>query len=102
MGATIADATNEEIDILNRYGNDLGLAFQVMDDILDVRKSLEKHGKSLSSDVANNKTTYVTLLGMETAEAIANQLVSSAKQHLSQIKSCTKRLSDLADFAIHH
>ncbi|MGZ3633521.1 MAG: polyprenyl synthetase family protein [Parachlamydiaceae bacterium] len=102
MGATIADATSEEIDILNRYGNDLGLAFQVMDDILDVRKSLEKHGKSISSDVANNKTTYVTLLGMEAAEAIAHQLVSSAKQHLSQIKSCTKRLSELADFAIHH
>jgi geranylgeranyl diphosphate synthase, type II len=100
MGATIANGTSDEIKALTAYGNDLGLAFQVMDDILDVRSSLEKHGKRVSSDATNNKTTYVTLLGMDEAQAIANQLVVSAKGHLLKIKACTKRLSELADFAV--
>jgi geranylgeranyl diphosphate synthase type II len=100
MCATVANGTEAEMQALCSYGNDIGLAFQVMDDILDVRSSMQKHGKAVSSDVTNNKTTYVTLFGIEKAESIAKQLVESAKQHLKSIKGDTTCLSELADLII--
>ncbi|MBA3603914.1 MAG: polyprenyl synthetase family protein [Parachlamydiaceae bacterium] len=100
MGATVANGSEADMKALCSYGNDLGLAFQVMDDIIDVRSSLQKHGKAVSSDVINNKTTYVTLFGREKAESIAHQLGDSAKNHLKSVQGDTARLSELADLII--
>lgn len=100
MGGIVAHATAEEMDALELYGNAIGLAFQIVDDILDVSASIQKHGKAISSDVANNKTTYVTLLGINKAQELANQLVCSAKQHLQPFGSSAKHLCDLADYVI--
>lgn len=100
MGGIVAHATAEEMDALELYGNAIGLAFQIVDDILDVSASIQKHGKTISSDVANNKTTYVTLLGINKAQELANQLVCSAKQHLQPFDSSAKHLCGLADYII--
>jgi geranylgeranyl diphosphate synthase, type II len=98
MGGIVAHAQKQEMDALEHYGNAIGLAFQIVDDILDVSASVEKHGKTTSSDMANNKTTYVTLLGIDKAQAMADQLVNSAKQHLQPIGSSAKHLCELADY----
>ena len=58
--------------------NSLGLAFQIKDDILDVTSSLEKLGKMTGSDKENNKSTYVTLLGVEKCEELVKQLTDEA------------------------
>lgn len=100
MGAVVANGSEAEIKALCCYGNDLGLAFQIMDDVLDVRESMEKHGKAVSSDMINNKTTYVTLFGIDKAQAMASQLVESAKNHLKSIQGQTIRLASLADFIV--
>lgn len=100
MGGIIAHAQPQQMEALEYYGNAIGLAFQIVDDILDVSASVQKHGKAISSDITNNKTTYVTLLGIDKAQAMAKQLVESAKQHLQPIGSSAKYLCDLADYII--
>jgi geranylgeranyl diphosphate synthase, type II len=100
MGGIIAHAQPQQMDALEHYGNAIGLAFQIVDDILDVSASVQKHGKAISSDVSNNKTTYVTLLGINKAQAMADQLVTSAKQYLQPIGGSAKYLCALADYII--
>lgn len=100
MGAVIAEAKETDFMALKEYGDALGLAFQIMDDILDIRSSVEKHGKTTSSDLANNKTTYATLLGLEKAQSAAIGIIESAKAHLSRVNGSTEQLRHLADFVI--
>lgn len=100
MGAVVAEAKESDLSALKEYGNALGLAFQIMDDVLDIRSSVEKHGKTTSSDLANNKTTYATLLGLEKAQGTAASLIKSAKAHLDRIDGSTEQLYYLADFII--
>ncbi|MBA3238657.1 MAG: polyprenyl synthetase family protein [Parachlamydiaceae bacterium] len=101
MGAIVADAQEADLTALKEYGNALGLAFQIMDDVLDIRSSVEKHGKTTSSDLANNKTTYATLLGLEKAQSVATGLIHAAKVHLSRVSGSTEQLENLADFVIN-
>lgn len=68
IGAILAGASDEEIEIIETIGSDVGLAFQIRDDILDVTSTLEVLGKPIGSDEKNNKTTYVSLVGLEQAE----------------------------------
>lgn len=68
IGAILAGASDEEIDVIETIGSDVGLAFQIRDDILDVTSTLEVLGKPIGSDEKNNKTTYVSLVGLEQAE----------------------------------
>lgn len=100
MGGIVAHAGPEEMEALEHYGNAIGLAFQIIDDILDVSESVQKHGKAVSSDVTNNKTTYVTLLGIDNARKTAGELVETAKRHLQPLGSSAKTLCDLADYII--
>ena len=86
-GAILAEADKSEIELLNKFGMNLGLAFQIKDDILDVTSSLEELGKPVFSDEKNNKTTYVTLYGMEKAEA---DVQSMSDEALDIIKSVGK------------
>lgn len=65
IGATLAGASYEEVKVLESVGSDVGLAFQIRDDILDVTSTAEVLGKPIGSDVKNGKTTYVSLVGLE-------------------------------------
>lgn len=85
MGAICADADNETIRVAAEYGMRLGFAFQVIDDILDVTSTEEELGKPIGSDEVENKTTFVTLYGIEKAKQIADKATSEALEWLEAI-----------------
>ncbi len=78
LGGMAAGCTEEELAALTTYGRDLGLAFQIIDDILDVTSTPEVLGKSVGKDANVQKATYATLVGLEAARAEARQLTASA------------------------
>ena len=73
IGATLAGADDESITLIEKVASKVGLAFQVQDDILDVTGTAEVLGKPIHSDEKNEKTTYVTLLGIDKAEKIVEK-----------------------------
>ena len=83
-GAILAGASDEIVNKLEQAGNYVGVAFQIKDDILDVTSSQEVLGKPVFSDEKNNKTTYVTLYGMERAvsdvESMSQKAVEIVKE----------------------
>ncbi|MEM8570269.1 MAG: polyprenyl synthetase family protein [Pseudomonadota bacterium] len=85
---------------LQSYAKDLGLAFQIRDDILDVEGDPETVGKSLRKDEAAGKATFVSLLGLEGARQRAQELADSACSHLSPYGSAAANLRLAAEFAI--
>ncbi|MDE7225544.1 MAG: polyprenyl synthetase family protein, partial [Ruminococcus sp.] len=85
MGAVCADADNETICAAAEYGFRLGLAFQIIDDILDITSTTEQLGKPVGSDEEENKKTLVSLLGMEKAQEMADKATSEALEWLDTI-----------------
>ena len=73
IGSTLAGADDESIALIEKVASKVGLAFQVQDDILDVTSTAEVLGKPIHSDEKNEKTTYVTLLGIDKAEKIVEK-----------------------------
>jgi geranylgeranyl diphosphate synthase type II len=100
-GAIIAEASPAEFQLLNDFGHDIGLAFQIVDDVIDVTSSEIKHGKKVASDAANHKTTYVTLLGIEEARQTADSLYIRSLSHLDQLNQDTSILKALAKCLVH-
>ncbi len=96
FGGIISHATYEQMEILRKFGQEIGLAFQIVDDILDVTASQEKHGKAVASDVINDKSTYVTLLGLQKSQALAEKLFQSAIKRLDQLPINGALLTNLA------
>ena len=82
-GAILGGGTEEDIERLGKYAYDIGLAFQVVDDILDCTATSEELGKTAGKDVAVGKATYPSLLGLEESQRIADELIKSAKEQLS-------------------
>lgn len=78
MGCIAADATEEQIAAADAYGSRLGLAFQIVDDILDVTSTTAVLGKPVGSDEAEQKVTFVTLMGIEQAQQEAARLTEEA------------------------
>lgn len=101
FGGIIADAPSEQLNILRKFGEEIGLAFQIIDDVLDVTASQQKHGKAIASDVANHKTTYATLMGLEESKQLALSLFQSALDELKKLPVNTALLAKLAEFIIH-
>lgn len=97
MGGIIAGAQSSEMAALTYYGDCIGLAFQIVDDVLDVTNSEQKHGKKQSSDSINNKTTYATLLGIDVARKKARDLIDCAKGALQQLPYESSPLIDIAN-----
>ena len=73
LGCTAGFASKEQIILADQYGAKLGLAFQIVDDILDVTATTEELGKPVGSDAENDKTTFITLYGLDGARALAKQ-----------------------------
>ena len=99
-GAQIAGASAELLEALRIYARGIGLAFQIIDDILDVTASSEVLGKTAGKDLTADKTTYPKLLGLEESKRRAEQLVSEAKAALAPYGAGGKAapLLALADF----
>lgn len=83
LGVLAAGGDGRQMEAAKEYGYALGLAFQVVDDILDATASAETLGKPVGSDVENDKSTYVTALGLETAREIAAQYTEKALDALT-------------------
>lgn len=82
-GAVLGGASEADVQRLGRYAQDIGLAFQVVDDILDVTATTEQLGKTAGKDLAVNKATYPSLLGLEESRKVADRLTASAKAELA-------------------
>lgn len=85
IGALLAGASKEEVDKIRRTAQDVGLAFQIQDDILDVTSTLEVLGKPIYSDEKNEKTTYVTLEGLKQAKQDVEEISKRALATLDSL-----------------
>lgn len=101
MGALAAGANTQQLVALDNYAAAIGLAFQVQDDILDVTADTATLGKQQGADIARNKPTYVSLLGLETAQAKAAELHNQALVSLETFGESAERLRQMADYIIH-
>jgi geranylgeranyl diphosphate synthase type II len=97
LGAMIAGAPEEKLKALTTFGHALGLAFQVVDDILDCTQSSEKLGKTAGKDAAAGKSTYVSILGLEAARSEAARLTREAHEALTLFGNDGARLREIAD-----
>lgn len=87
MGGICAGADDAQLDTAAEYAFRLGLAFQIIDDILDVTSSQEVLGKPVGSDAEENKTTFVTLYGVEGAQKIADEITGEAMELLNKFEN---------------
>lgn len=101
FGAVIAQANDSIIASLRHFAKKMGLAFQIIDDILDVTVSSKKHGKSIASDITNGKKTYASILGLDLSKQMADQLLSSALEELKNLSFDTYLLAELAKFIVN-
>ena len=99
-GAILGQASSKAREALRRYAQDLGLAFQIADDLLDVEGSVEEVGKAVNKDAEAGKATFVSILGAERARAQANRLADQAIAHLSLFGDKAKLLWQAARFVV--
>ena len=100
-GAVLAGASEEELEVVEQAAENIGLAFQIQDDILDVTSTQEELGKPIHSDEKNQKTTYVTLLGIEQAQKRVEELSNQAIDLLHQLSGENEYLEQLLIQLIH-
>ncbi|PWB49063.1 MAG: geranyl transferase [Nitrosomonadales bacterium] len=91
---------SSQLDAINHYATCVGLAFQVMDDILDVEASTATLGKTAGKDAEQNKPTYVSILGLEAARKLAEDLHHNALLALPEFGESARRLAQIADFIV--
>jgi geranylgeranyl diphosphate synthase type II len=97
MGAIYARAEAEDLEALSGYGQHIGLAFQVVDDILDVVGTSESLGKTAGKDTAQRKATFPALYGIEGSRRLAAEHLESAKEALLPLGSAADWLGELAE-----
>ncbi len=101
IGAIISMADESQVKLISDYGFKVGLAFQIIDDILDVTSTSEVLGKPIGSDADNSKTTFVTLLGLDDAKKYALKLTNEALNILSSFDGDTNRLVALTNLLLN-
>jgi geranylgeranyl diphosphate synthase type II len=99
-GALVAGASDEDLGRVTTYGEKVGLAFQVADDLLDVLGSAEALGKAVGKDQGQHKATYPGLYGVEESQRIAARLVGEAVEALAAYGERARRLEEIAQFLI--
>ena len=100
MGAVLVGATAEKRQILSDYSREIGLAFQVIDDLLDYTADAAALGKRAGKDADRGKLTYPGLLGVAQAREKAEQLVEAAQRHVLVFDSAAWRLTWLASYVL--
>ncbi|MCF4165794.1 polyprenyl synthetase family protein [Zavarzinia compransoris] len=99
-GAVLGKASHEARTALRGYAHDLGLAFQIADDLLDVEGRVEDTGKAVAKDAARGKATFVSILGVERARDQAERLVDQAIHHVAPFGLRADNLRALARYVI--
>ncbi|MCC7017503.1 MAG: polyprenyl synthetase family protein [Rhodospirillales bacterium] len=99
-GAILGKTAEPARHALRAYAHDLGLAFQIADDLLDVEGTAEEVGKKTGKDAAKGKATFVSLLGVERAKAQAQMLAEQACRHLEMFDEKADYLRELAQFVV--
>jgi geranylgeranyl diphosphate synthase type II len=100
MGPMLYGCYDSRLEALASYGNSLGLAFQVIDDILDVEGSTEELGKTVGSDERIHKLTYPSLFGVVKSREIAEQLIAEAVSSLEGFSSAADPLREIAFYLL--
>ena len=100
LGGMSANASPEQLEALTAFGKNLGLAFQVIDDILDVTQTSEKLGKSAGKDVAAQKATYPRVLGLEASRIEAQRLTKASLDALTVFGQKAELLRGIADYLL--
>lgn len=100
-GAILANADDEQLRALTQYAENIGLAFQIQDDILDVIGDQEKMGKPIGSDVSKEKSTYPSLLGLAKSKQHVKSLIAQAKRAIIETPSIESEwLCSIADYLV--
>ena len=100
LGAQLAGADDEVIAGLGAFGNRIGLAFQIVDDVLDLEQTTEALGKDAGSDLAKGKATYPAVVGIAASKDMARQLIDEAKLELRKLPIQGATLELIADYII--
>ena len=100
LGAMTANATEKQLEALGTFGRALGLAFQIIDDILDVTQSTEVLGKTAGKDAAVEKATYPAILGLEKSRKEAAKLTAEALDALAPLGKKAARLREIAEYLL--
>lgn len=101
IGAVLAGADEEVQNVILQVAGDIGLAFQIQDDILDVTSDIETLGKPIGSDEKNHKTTYVTIRGLEQAQKDVEEISQRALDGLASLKEQNSYLNELVVYLVH-
>jgi geranylgeranyl diphosphate synthase type II len=101
MGAIYAGAAEDQYAALSCYGEHIGLAFQIVDDILDVEESSAALGKTAGKDAAQHKITFPAVYGLEVSHRMAEEECARAHQVLGPFGDRASRLHELADLIVH-
>jgi geranylgeranyl diphosphate synthase type II len=100
LGAMSANANAKRLRAITKFGYALGLAFQVIDDVLDVTQTSEKLGKSAGKDIAAQKATYPAVIGLEASRAEAWRLTNAAQNALKTFGKEAEPLRELANYLL--
>jgi farnesyl diphosphate synthase len=100
LGALAGEIEADDLGRLDHYARSIGLAFQVVDDVLDADASTATLGKTAGKDAAQGKPTYVSLLGLAQAKSLAEELRADAHNALAALGTRGARLAQLADFIV--
>lgn len=101
LGGMCVGASPEQVRALHTFGWDTGLAFQIIDDILDVTQTTEKLGKSAGKDLTSEKSTYPALLGLQASRDEAHRLTNEAMRALEVFGDKAERLRQLAEHLLN-
>ena len=96
----LSDLSKQDIESLIEYGDKIGLAFQIQDDIIDIESPSTVSGKDQGSDVEKDKLTYPSIVGIENSKARAFDLAKEAKEKLQLLERNTDNLCKLADYIV--
>jgi geranylgeranyl diphosphate synthase type II len=99
-GAILSGAGEEDLSVLSQFGSNLGLAFQIVDDILDVKSSFSEMGKKTGKDAEIGKATYPSTVGLKSAEAEAEHLIDEAKKCVRVLGEHAAPLEGIAELCL--
>ena len=100
VGALLAGASESDMEIIRKYGRSIGLAFQIVDDILDIVSTTEELGKDAGSDIEKGKATYPSIVGLEKSRERAKELYEESIRALDALPYDTQILRAIAAFII--
>ena len=99
-GAILGGGTDKDLEYLERYGKNIGLAFQISDDILDIEGNSEEMGKQAGVDIERGKNTYPSIYGMEKSKIMLKEIIDNAIEMLTSFKDKAEPLRQIAVYII--